>query len=515
MENARNIQAIKAEKYNIINLEPGYMPPQAIDLECAVLGGLIIDRKGRDEAMMILKDPAVFYKDHHSQIFTAIKSLYDEGSDVDLLTVDRRLDRMGVRGSIPQGYLAELSMSITSSAHIETHCRLLLQYYLKRMIIAVNSQMIAQAYNEQNDVFELIENWQKQFDKIADVTTIGRQTQSFAQALDKLQDSVELLSGNKEDVVMQGVKTGLKRIDKYTGGYRNQDLVIIAARPGMGKTSLILKTAIENARDGVAVGIVSLEMSMEQMTARMVAIDTSFHLTQLIKRGFEDKKYFTNFVEHKHRMAQYPILIDDTGNSELTDLVILAKFWKRKYDIGVLIIDYIQLMEDKSFKGNREGEVSSISRRLKRLAKELDIPIIALSQLSRQCETRSGQKRPLLIDLRESGAIEQDADIVQFIYRPEYYKLEMPVDEYSGDRDDAKLIDLVDKGANTEIIFAKYRGGSVGKTLVMWEGNKTKFIDVEDENDLVQYEEVHVESIKTMTAEEAFGNNEDNKDIPF
>jgi replicative DNA helicase len=515
MQNSKNIEAVKVEKTKIINLERGLMPPQAIDLECAVLGGMLIDRKGRDEAMMILKDPAVFYKEHHSQIFTAIKSLYDEGSDVDLLTVDRRLDRMGVRDSIPHGYLVELSMSITSSAHIETHCRLLLQYHLKRMIIAVNSQMIAEAYNEQNDVFELIENWQKQFDKIADVTTIGRQTQSFIQALDKLQDNIELLSSNKEDVVMQGVRTGLKRIDKYTGGYRNQDLVIIAARPGMGKTSLILKTAIENAKAGVAVGIVSLEMSMEQMTARMVAIDTRFHLTQLIKRGFEDKKYFTTFIEHKHRMAQYPILIDDTGNSELTDLVILAKFWKRKYDIGVLIIDYIQLMEDKSFKGNREGEVSSISRRLKKLAKELDIPVIALSQLSRQCETRGGQKRPLLIDLRESGAIEQDADIVQFIYRPEYYKLEMPVEEYADDRDDVKLIPLVEKGANTEIIFAKYRGGSVGKTVVMWEGNKTKFIDVEDSNDFVQYEEVPADSIKPMTAEEAFGKPDEDDQTPF
>ena len=508
------MEAIKVQKTNIVEMSPGKMPPQAVDLERAVLGGMMIDRKGLDESMMILKDGSVFWKEHHTLIFNAIKSLYDEGSDVDVLTVDKRLQRLGSADRVGGGYyLAELTQTITSSAHMETHCRLLLQYYLKRMIIGFNMQITALAYEESTDVFELIERWQKEFDKVADVTSIGRQTQSFAHALDKLQENIELLSANKNDVVMTGVKTGLQRLDRYTGGYRNQDLVIIAARPGMGKTSLILKTALENVKDGVAVGIVSLEMSMEQMTARMVAIDTSFHLTQLIKRGFEDKKYFTTFVEHKHRMSDYPLLIDDTGNNDITDLVILAKFWKRKYNIGVLVVDYLQLMEDKAFKGNREGEISSVSRRLKKLAKELDIPVIALSQLSRQCETRGGHKRPLLIDLRESGAIEQDADIVQFIYRPEYYKLEMPVDEYAQDRDDVKLVDLVDKGANTEIIFAKYRGGSIGKTLVRWDGNKTKFMDVEDDNDM-QYEVNEPSNvIRPATPGEAFGS--DNDQTPF
>jgi replicative DNA helicase len=250
----------------------------------------------------------------------------------------------------------------------------------------------------------------------------------------------------------------------------------------MGKTSYVLKCAIENCKKDEAVGIISLEMSVEQLTARAVAIDTSFHLGQLLKKGFEKNDYFQSYTQHQERMSKYPLYIDDSGKTDITDIVIQAKLWQRKYGIKVLIIDYIQLMTDRSVKGNREAEISSISRRLKKLAKELNIPIIALSQLSRQCETRGASKRPLLSDLRDSGAIEQDADIVQFLYRPEYYHIDIDESQY-----DDSLHGLISAGANSEVIFAKYRAGSVGTTLLRWVGDKTKFVDVTDSFERVEY----------------------------
>jgi replicative DNA helicase len=200
-------------------------------------------------------------------------------------------------------------------------------------------------------------------------------------------------------------------------------------------------------------------------------------------------------------MNSYPLYIDDSGKCDITDIVITAKLWQRKYGIKVLIIDYIQLMNDKSVKGNREAEISSVSRRLKRLAKELNIPVIALSQLSRQCETRGSSKRPLLSDLRDSGAIEQDADIVEFLYRPSYYKIDIESTDY-----DSPLDVLVSAGADTEVIFAKYRAGSTGTTLLKWVGDKTKFVDVDDVMERTEYigEEL---SLPKPTANEAFGSN--------
>jgi len=318
------------------------------------------------------------------------------------------------------------------------------------------------------------------------------------------------LTANKDEVQLVGIDTGFKRLNKYTGGYRNQNLIIIAARPGMGKTSYVLKMIVENAKKNIAAGFISLEMSVEELTARAVAIDTNFHLSQLIKKGFEHSQYFTTFTAHQERMNNYPIFIDDAVSTDISDIVVRAKQMVRKHDIKFLVIDYIQLMTDKSTKGNRESEVSSISRRLKRLAKELNIPVIVLSQLSRSCETRGSSKRPILSDLRDSGSIEQDADMVQFIYRPDYYKIEMIEDEY-----ETHLHELIDQGANTEIIIAKYRSGSVNTTLLKWVGDKTKFVDVEDVNDKVEYLDGPKNDLPKINPADAFGDNEDNDGLAF
>lgn len=495
----------------MIELKNGPLPPQAVEIEEAIIGAMMIDSKGVDEAMSIISSYELFYKQAHQYIFEAIQQLYKDGNSIDLLTVSQKLRSMSKLELCGGDFaLIQLTQKISSSAHIDYHCRIVIQKFMARKTIAFSSLIIGLAYDESTDIFELMQRWQNEFDNVMDFINTGRSTMDFPSALNNLIHEVELLTQNKEEVKLVGVDTGFKRLNKYTGGYRNQDLIIIAARPGMGKTSYVLKMAVENCKKGFGVGFISLEMSMQQLTARMVGIDTNFHLKQLIKTGFEHSSYFETYRNHQNRMSKYPFYVDDSGKTDVTDVVIAAKLWKRKYDIKVLMIDYIQLMTDRSVKGNREAEVSSISRRLKRLAKELDIPVIVLSQLSRACEQRGSSKRPLLSDLRDSGSIEQDADMVQFLYRPEYYKIDMNEDEY-----DTSMHHLIDKGANSEVIIAKYRSGSLNTTLLKWVGDKTKFIDVDDELDVAGYEQI---PLPVVNPSEAFGTVVDDiykEDKPF
>lgn len=507
MEKFKNINPVKVEKTKIVDLGKGMLPPQCVNIEEAVLGAMLVDPRGVDEALSILSQPEVFYKDSHKYIFEAILSLYKEGNPIDMLTVSAELRKLGkIELAGGDFYLVGLTQKIASAAHIEYHSRLILQKFMARQTIAFSSQIIALAYNEETDIFELMQRWQTEFDKVQDFISTGRETMSFPAALQNLKQEIELLTSNKEEVKLVGVHTGFRRLNKYTGGYRNQDLVIVAARPGMGKTAYVLKCAIENCKMGNPVGFISLEMSIEQLTARLVAIDTNFHLKQLLKTGFEQKEYFNTYTQHQERMNKYPIYIDDSGKKDLSDIVIKAKTLLRKHGIKLLIIDYLQLMEDRTNKGNREAEISKISRRLKALAKELNIPIIALSQLSRSVETRGASKRPMLSDLRESGAIEQDADIVQFLYRPEYYKIDIDADDY-----EPAMQSLINAGADSEVIFAKYRGGSTNTTLLKWIGDKTKFVDVECANDMREEPDVYeVKALPCVSPANAFDTEQSN-----
>jgi replicative DNA helicase len=509
MENFKNINPIRVEKTTIINLDKGKLPPACIEIEEAVIGSMLCFKNSVDEALTIISKPDIFYKDSNKNIFTAIQSLHNAGNPIDLMTVSAELRKLGLLDAVGgDWYLMELSQKMASSAHTEYHCRLVLQKYMARQTILFSSQIIALAYDETTDIFELMSKWQKEFDNVVDFISTGRDTMSFSAALQNLKQEVEMLSANKEEVKLVGVHTGFRRLNKYTGGYRNQELIIVAARPGMGKTAYVLKCAIENCKIGVGVGFISLEMSMQQLTARAVAIDTNFHLKQLLKTGFEHKEYFQTYTSHQERMKGYPLYIDDSGKTDITDVVIKVKIMVRKHGIKVVIIDYLQLMTDRTVKGNREAEISSISRRLKALAKELDIPVIALSQLSRAVETRGSSKRPMLSDLRESGAIEQDADIVQFLYRPEYYKIDMNEDDYN-----TSMHPLINAGANSEVIFAKYRGGSTDTTLLKWIGDKTKFVDVECKDDMREEPDVYeVKALPCVSPADAFGGSEESKD---
>ena len=488
--------------------ENGIMLPQAIDLEKAILGAVLIQGDAADEMLNVIGSPAVFYDPKHQAIFEAIQDLFLQGNPIDMLTVISALDKKGLK-NVAGGdmYVMQLTQMISSAAHVEYHSRLILQKYMARQVIQFSGKIVSLAYDSTTDVFELLQRWQLEFDKVSDFINTGRSSRSFPDLLQNLKKEVEMLTANKEEIKLVGINTGFDVFNKFSGGYRKQDLIIIAARPGMGKTAYVLKCAIENLRNGIPVGFISLEMSEEQLTARSVAIDTNFHLKQLVLKGFEKPEYFNTYTEHQGRMEKYPFHIDDSGKTDIADVVIAAKTMKRKHGIKVLIVDYLQLMTDAKVKGNRETEISNISRRLKRLAKELDIPVIALSQLSRAVETRGSSKRPMLSDLRESGSIEQDADMVQFLYRPEYYKIEMDVDDY-----DEAAHDSISKGANAEVIIAKYRGGSLSTILLKWVGDKTKFVDVTCDNDMKSIKNIDDNyspaDLPMISPSEAFG--EDN-----
>lgn len=493
----------KAEE---IQKNKGVLPPQAISMEEAVLGAIINFPASIDEMMMIIKTPDAFYKEEHKCIFIAIKKLFDEGSPVDMITVSQKLKSLGMLEKAGGDFkIVMLTQLVASAAHIEYHSRIIMQKYIAREIIKFCSGVVQLAYDDATDVFELMGKLQTQFDAVSNVTIEGHKTRDFEGNLIELRNRVEFLSHAKETNTIVGVRTGFKRVDDFTGGYKEGDLVVLAARPGMGKTSLVLKTAIENIKNNVPVAFISLEMSAMQLTARLVSIDTDFHLKQLIKTGFEHQKYFDSFNVHYHRMKDYSLFIDDTPETDINSIVLKARYLKRVHGIKLLIVDYLQLMTVKDpvsgkHLNNREQEISTISRRLKLLAKELEIPVIALSQLSRAVETRGGLKRPQLSDLRESGAIEQDADIIQFIYRPAYYGIEIEgVPEFEH---------LTDDGADTELIFAKYRGGSLATTGLKWIGDKTKFIDPIHENyQLVNAVGVVNDSDVIQNAQPKYGDN--------
>lgn len=491
----------KPTQTKIVNIDKGRIPPQAVELEEAILGTIILFNRSADQVFQIIRDPQVFYLDKHKLLFAALYEMYNKNEPIDLLTVSDYLKRKGHLEKVGGDYaLIKMTQVIFSSAHVEYHSRIVLQKHLKRKIIMLNNTIIEHAYDDQQDVFELVEGFQKEFDKVIDVISTGRKTEQLPESLQSLKLDIERLSSNKDEVVLTGVTTGFKRTDLHTGGYQEGDLVILAARPGMGKTAKALKCVLENLKRGVPVGVFSLEMSMKQLTARIVAIDTDFHLKQLLKSGFEKAHYFKNYARHAERMQAYPLVVDDSGISDITEIVIMAKAWKRAYGIKFLVIDYLQLMRDREIKGNREAEISNISRRLKLLAKELQLPILLLSQLSREVEKRGGTKRPVLSDLRDSGAIEQDADIVEFIYRPDYYG----IDIVSQDYEDENCQRCVEKGGNSEIIYAKFRAGSVGTAILKWVGDKTKFVDVEDDNDTVNYID---QKLPTITTAQAFAGN--------
>lgn len=441
--------------------------PQAEDLEELVLGAMLIDTNGLHEAMGVIKEAGVFYKQKHVLIYIAIKELYDNNQAVDILTVCEKLKQMGSLKQVGSEVgVIEISQKVASSAHLSYHAHILLQKWIARNLIMKCSNIIAKAYSETTDVVDLLSNATQTINELNESAFSRKKQMTFPEAIGEVKKNVERLT-NMDEGALTGADTGFKKLNELTGGYQPSDLIIVAARPGMGKTSLLSRTMLENGKRGNGVGIISLEMSTVQLTTRLIANYTHFHLNQLFRKGFEKPEYFETFSIKQAEMEQMPIYFNDTPAMELRDVLAQLRVWKRNHDIKIALIDYLQLVKNSEKKHNREQEIASITMGLKSIAKELEIPVIALSQLSRKVEDRGGDKRPRLSDLRESGAIEQDADIIAFLYRPEYYGFEPDAD-------------MLAMGANTEFDIQKNRNGSLDTLGLYFIADKTKFVDPED-----------------------------------
>ena len=517
MEKSLNINPVKVEKTTIINLEKGKLPPQALELEEAVLGAMMIDKKGVDEVIDILQ-PEAFYKDAHKYIFEAIFQLFTDSQPVDLLTVSAQLRKSG-KLEIAGGdyYLIQLTQKISSSAHIEFHSRIILQKFIQRSLIKISSEIIEDSYDESTDVFDLLD---KAESKLYDITqgNIKRSSETAQSLVIQAKKRIEEIAGKEG---LSGVATGFDSLDKVTSGWQPSDLIIIAARPGMGKTAFVLSMARNVAIDyGHPVALFSLEMSSVQLITRLISSETGLS-SEKLRTGKLEKHEWEQLSIKVKNLEKAPLFIDDTPSLSIFDLRAKSRRLASQYGIKLIIVDYLQLMtaggNNGKGSGNREQEISTISRNLKALAKELGVPVIALSQLSRAVETRPGHKRPLLSDLRESGAIEQDADIVSFIYRPEYYKLDEWDDEGNSPTQ-----------GQAEFIIAKHRNGSLENVKLKFIGSLGKFDNLEtysgtfdDLPSKMNHDDNPFQTKNLPTPNEAFGSNlndyeeEDDSEVPF
>lgn len=466
MKQPNNSKGYKVDKSSIINLEKGKVPPQALDLEEVVLGAMMVDKKGVDEVIDILSADA-FYKESHQHIFEAIFQLFENSEPVDLLTVSTQLKKNSkLEQSGGDFYLISLTQKVSSSAHIEFHARIILQKFIQRSLIKISSEIIEDSYDETKDVFDLLDTAES---KLYEVTqgNIKKSSETAQELVIQAKKKIEEIS-NKEG--LSGIPTGFTKLDKLTSGWQPSDLIIIAARPGMGKTALTLSMARNIAVDqNQPVAFFSLEMASVQLITRLISSETGLS-SEKLRTGKLEKHEWEQLNVKVKSLEKAPLFIDDTPSLSIFDLRAKARRLSSQHGIKLIMIDYLQLMTGGSnHGGNREQEISMISRNLKALAKELSIPVIALSQLSRAVETRGGSKRPLLSDLRESGAIEQDADIVSFIFRPEYYKIDEWDDEERSPTE-----------GQAEFIIAKHRNGGLENIRLKFIGNLGKFDNLDD-----------------------------------
>jgi len=448
-----------------INPEFGRMPPQAVDLEEAVLGAIMLERDAVIAVLDILK-PETFYKESHQKLYRAIIDLSMREEPIDILTVTEELRKKEILAEVGGAlYITQLTSRIASAAHLEYHARIVAQKYIQRELIRVASEIQSRAYDDSYDVDELLDFSEAQLFEIAE-GNIKKETAKLNVLIKEAIFQIE--EASKREDALSGVPTGFTKLDRMTSGWQRSDLIIIAARPSMGKTAFVLSMARNMAVDHKrAVALFSLEMSSIQLVNRLIVAETELPSDRI--RNGRLEKYEWEQLEYRIKgLIEAPIFIDDTPGISIYEIRAKCRRLKNLYDIQVIIIDYLQLMSGSGdSKGNREQEVSTISRALKGIAKELNVPIIALSQLNRSVELRSGSKKPQLSDLRESGAIEQDADIVCFIHRPEKYGL------------------LVDDDGNStkgiaEIIIAKHRNGAIGEVVLKFRDEFAKFSDLEE-----------------------------------
>ncbi|MBU2886040.1 replicative DNA helicase [Gilvimarinus agarilyticus] len=451
-----------------LSVQLGKVPPQAVDLEETVLGALMLEKDALTAVIDILK-PESFYKEAHTHIYEAIVQLFNKSEPVDLMTVTAQLRKNGTLEIAGGAYqLAELTTRVNSAANIEYHARIITEQSIKRELIRISSQIQTDAFEDTQDVFELLDKTEQSLFEISE----SHIKKNYAGMQQLMHDAILEIEARKDQKDgLTGVPTGMSDLDRVTAGWQPSDLVIIAARPGMGKTAFVVSCMRNAAVDfGEAVAIFSLEMSAIQLVNRLISAEAELESDKIKKGNLADHEW-EQLVHKTAKLTEAPIFIDDTPGLSILELRAKCRRLKAQHDIKLVVIDYLQLMSGDTSKsggggGNREQEIASISRALKGIAKELNVPVLALSQLSRAVETRGGDKRPMLSDLRESGSIEQDADMVMFLYRPEYY--DITEDE-----------DGLPTAGTGEVIIAKHRNGSLENVKLKFIGRFTKFANLD------------------------------------
>ncbi len=446
----------------------GKLPPQAVEIEEAVLGAMMLER---DSVGLIIDKitPSMFYTGKHQMVAQAIYDLYKTGDPIDIKTVTHKLRSKGELESAGGAhYVADLTTKVNQAANIEYHAIIIKEQAIKREIIRIGSEVQKEAYEDTSDVWGQVDKLEQFVLDLGDMT-ISTDYEALSSIVPENIKKIE--EGSKNDSDITGIPSGIMKLDKVTAGWQNSDMITIAARPGMGKTAFVITVARNAAIDHKKpVGIFSLEMSKVQLVNRLISAESEILHDKIRRNNLQP--YEMNQMIHKcARLAQAPIYIDDTPGLNILQLRAKARRMMMKHGIKMIVIDYLQLMSgvQNQKSSNREQEISAISRQVKGLAKELDIPILALSQLSRAVELRGGDKKPQLSDLRESGSIEQDSDSVIFLYRPEYYG-------HTQDETGAPLNGI------GEIIIAKHRHGDLDEVSARFIGKFMKWTDWEEDS---------------------------------
>ncbi len=460
------LSSLKRQRNAQLQESLGKKPPSDIELEKAVLGALMLEKDALTEVVELLK-PETFYREAHQKIYAAIQDLFSMSEPVDIHTVVSRLRSRGDLEIAGGAYgVASLTQRVESAANIEYHARLLLEHAIKRELIYISRKIQEQSFEETTDAFDILDHMEQSLFEISELNIRKNYAKMNAIMREAFQE-LEHLKNNKEGLT--GVPTGFADLDRITSGWQRSDMIICAARPAMGKTAFCL-TILRNAAVVFKkpVAIFSLEMSSVQLVKRLISAEAEIQSDKLRTGKLADFEW-EQLLHKTTALTEAPIFIDDTPALSVLELRAKARRLKAQNNIELIVIDYLQLMTGESKKGgNREQEIASISRALKQLAKELNVPVIALSQLSRAVETRGGDKRPQLSDLRESGSIEQDADMVMFLYRPEYYEI----------TEDAEGNSVKGLG---EVILAKHRNGSTGTVRLKFISEFTKFTDWDED----------------------------------
>ncbi len=464
---------IKKEFGNTRNRKPdlttlvyGKVPPQAVEMEEAVLGACMLEKDTFAQVMEIIKSEECFYVDAHQKIYAAMRTLFDKGTPVDLLTITAELRKTDELELIGGAYfLTRLTMSVLTSAHVEAHARYVMEKFMQREMIRISGAVISDAYEDSTDVFDLLDRTETEYYNLS-TGNLKKNYKGSEQLAAEAMNRQEYLRSNPSHLT--GVPTGYSVIDALTCGWQKTDLIILAARPSVGKTAFAINLALNATTSQIkknGVGIFSLEMSSSQITNRALSTLSKVDYED-ITRGKLNDHQLSSFNAAAAQFAKLNIKVDDQAALNIFELRARARRMVDKDGVGMIIIDYLQIMSgmDNGKNGNREQEISKISRDLKALAKELEVPIIALSQMSRGVEGRAN-KKPNLADLRESGAIEQDADVVIFLSRPDYQKKEHEVDPMIKD--------------NVDVNFAKHRNGKIEEIAMKFNKDIQTFFDLD------------------------------------